>query len=113
MIIFHYFASFSHLVSLVVRVHSNSCISKHGLDTGCSHNQLLLRSLHGVGKGDKDSELYLLVIAWHVKKSTTGQLNFVHLQKKTREQKIELMCSKYPKMPQKKLSSFSLKKVQN
>ena len=87
MIISHYFVSFSHLVSLVVRVHGNSCISKHGLDTSGSHDQPLLRSLHGVGEGDKDSELYLLIIAWHVKKSTTGQLNFVHLQKEQESKK--------------------------
>ena len=74
------FPLFSHLVSLVVGVHGNSCVSEHCLDTCCSHNQLFLRSLHGVGEGDEDSKLYLLVVTWHVEKRTTRQLNFVHLQ---------------------------------
>ena len=87
-IISHYFVLFSHLVSLIVGVHGNSRISEHCLDTCCGHDQLFLRSLHGVGKGDEDTKLYLLVVAWHIEKRTTRQLNLVHLQKEQESEDI-------------------------
>ena len=38
------------LVSLIIRVNSNSCVSEHGLDTSGGHDHLLLCPLNGVGK---------------------------------------------------------------
>ena len=62
----------AHLVSLIIRVNSNSCVSEHGLDTSGGHDHLFLCPLNGVGKWDKNTKLYLLVIAWHTEKSATG-----------------------------------------
>lgn len=99
-----------HLISGVIRVDGNSCVSEHGLNTGGGHYHLLIcrRTFHLntsvyllsashlnspdssltwsfnlVREGHQHSKLNLLFITWHRKKSSPRQLLFIDLEHKT------------------------------
>ena len=68
-----------YLVSLVLRVHSHSCVPQHGLDTSGGHYNLLVSADDAICKGHDHAKLNLGVVAWDSEKSTSIQLHLVNL----------------------------------
>ena len=68
-----------YLVSLVLRVHSHSCVPQHGLDTSGGHHNLLVSADDAIRKGHDHAKLNLGVVPWDSEKSTSIQLHLVNL----------------------------------
>ena len=70
----------AYLVSRVVGVHGNSCITEHGLNTRSRDLDSLVRALDGVFEVDNHTKLNLLVVSWDIHERAACEFLVAHFE---------------------------------